>query len=80
MNEYRCTRSTPYGHPYVPNAPAFKDKTARQGHYVHAKDEVDAYNKMAREFPEDVAGKPLTETFTVDFNKDVSFLYPKVGT
>jgi len=79
MNEYRCTRTTPYGHSYAPNAPCANDKTARQGHYVHAKDEVDAYNQMAKEFPEDLAGKSLTETFTVDFNKDVSFLYRRVG-
>jgi len=77
MKEFRCTRITPFGHAYAPNSPAFKDKSARQGHYVHAQDEVEAYNKLAKEFPKDIAGKPLTETFTVDFNKDVSFLYKK---
>jgi hypothetical protein len=71
MKEYRCTRITPFGHEYAPRSPAFTDKSARQGHYIHAEDEVAAYNQMAHEFPEDIAGKPLTETFTVDFHKDV---------
>jgi len=75
MREFRCTRITPFGHPYNTNAPAYMDTSARQGHYVHARDEVEAYNKMAKEFPEDIEGKPLTETFTVEFVKDVTAWY-----
>ncbi len=76
MNEYRCTRITPFGHGYAPRSKAATDKAARQGHYVQAQDEVDAYNQMAKAFPEDIVGKSLTETFTVDFNKDLSAMYP----
>lgn len=65
MKEYRCTRTTPYGRAYSEGAPAFKDLSARQGHYVFAQDEVDAYNQLAKKFPEDIAGKSLMKTFTV---------------
>lgn len=76
MKEYRCTRITPFGHPYSPRSPCALFKEARQGHYIRAKDEVDAYNQMAKEFLEDIVGKSPTETFTVDFHKDLSKMYP----
>lgn len=49
MNEYRCTRGSLYRHPCF----GHDDLTARQGHYVVAKDEIDAILEMRRMFPHD---------------------------
>ncbi len=55
--EYRGTRNAPYSH----NCLGHNDLTARQGHYVSADAEEEAWEKMATKFPEE------TETgFTVE--------------
>lgn len=80
MSEYRCTRITPGGNHYPSNSPAYNDPSARQGHYIHACNLQDAYDQLAKLFPEDLIQQQLpgmklrlsTETFTVVFNKDVS--------
>ncbi len=47
--EYRCTRNALYSH----NCLGHNDLTARQGHYVWAESEEEAWEKMATKFPEE---------------------------
>ena len=77
MNIYRCTRNVIYR---SPGCPGFKDKTARQGHYIKATSVRDALVKMTEEFPQDVKAMMSEdalfdafegETFTVDFDKEL---------
>lgn len=49
MNEYRCTRRTPYG----PKTPGFKNLSARQGYYIRAETEQEALTRMREKFPND---------------------------
>jgi len=47
--EYRCTRNASYSHKCL----GHNDLTARQGHYVWAEGEEEAWQKMATRFPEE---------------------------
>lgn len=50
LNEYRCTRADLYRHRCLGQ----KDLSQRQGHYIVAKDEIDAILEMRRAFPLEV--------------------------
>lgn len=54
--EYRCTRNAPYSH----NCLGHRDVSARQGFYITAGSQEEAWEKMACRFPEESA-----EGFTV---------------
>lgn len=56
MNEYRCTRNSPYGY----NTPGHKDLSSRQGHYIKAFTEKEAIREMMRRFPDDMMGFTAT--------------------
>ena len=54
-NRYRITRSDMYT---SPTCAGYKNLTARQGYFVRAKDENEALDKIAQQFPHD-------ENFTI---------------
>lgn len=56
MNEYRCTRNSPYGY----GCPGFKDLASRQGHYINATSEKEAIQIMMKQFPNDMMGFTVT--------------------
>ncbi len=56
MNEYRCTRNSPYGY----KSGGHKDLSARQGHYVNAASEKEAIREMMRRYPHDMMGFTAT--------------------
>lgn len=56
QKEYRCTRNVLYSHQCLGR----DDLSARQGYYITAASEEEAWQKMATRFPEEV-----TEGFTV---------------
>jgi len=56
MREYRSTRNALYSHDCIGR----DDVTARQGHFLWAESEEEAWQKMATRFPEETA-----EGFTV---------------
>jgi hypothetical protein len=49
MREYRCTRNALYLH----NCTGRDDLRERQGHYIWAESEEEAWEKMATRFPEE---------------------------
>lgn len=57
MNEYRCTRNSPYSHECFGK----NDLGARQGYYIRSEDEQGAHLEMANMFPEEV-----NNGFTID--------------
>jgi hypothetical protein len=58
MREYRCTRNAMYLH----NCLGHDDISARQGYYVRADDEEEAWQRMAVRFPDEVEhGFTVTE-------------------
>lgn len=56
MNEYRCTRNSPYGD----RTPGYSDVRARQGHYIMADTEDHAIAIMRVRFPHDTLGFTAT--------------------
>jgi hypothetical protein len=50
MKEYRCTRNAVYAHECLGK----NDITARQGHYIKAESQEQAWEKMAILFPEEM--------------------------
>lgn len=57
MREYRCTRNALYQH----DCAGQYDLRERQGHYVHANSEEEAWQIMAGRYPQET-----TAGFTVD--------------
>jgi len=53
MYEYRCTRNGPYR---APTCSGHNNISCRQGYYLKAIDDADAYNKMQKKFPLDKEG------------------------
>lgn len=51
MTEYRCTRNASY----TCNCTGRDDITARQGYYIHAESEEEAWQQMAIRYPEEAA-------------------------
>lgn len=49
MPEYRCTRNALYQHDCLGR----DDLTARQGHYIHAESDEEAWQIMATRYPEE---------------------------
>lgn len=49
MKKYRCTRNAKYLH----NCPGRNDVLARQGYYIMANSDEEAWQKMAIVFPEE---------------------------
>lgn len=49
MKKYRCTRNSQYLH----NCPGQNDLSARQGYYITAHNQEEAWQKMAIMFPEE---------------------------
>ena len=49
--EYRCTRNAPYKH----NCIGHNDIRERQGHYVWASTEEEAWEEMAKRYPDETA-------------------------
>lgn len=49
MKEYRCTRNAPYSHQCL----GHNDLTPRQGYYIMAASQEEAWEKMAMRFPEE---------------------------
>lgn len=56
MKEYRCTRNALY----QDEGPGQDNVTARQGYYIHAESEEEAWEKMATRYPQET-----TAGFTV---------------
>jgi hypothetical protein len=52
MTQFRCTRNTPY----EKGCPGYDNLSARQGYYITAETEHEAYMEMARRFPGDHLG------------------------
>jgi len=52
MTEYRCTRNLPYPEDDPDN---LEHLSFRQGHYIHAESEEEAWQKMAIRYPEETA-------------------------
>ena len=52
MTEYRCTRNLPYPEDDSDNPEHLK---FRQGHYIHAESEEEAWQQMAIRYPEETA-------------------------
>ncbi|BAZ18886.1 hypothetical protein NIES4071_107710 (plasmid) [Calothrix sp. NIES-4071] len=50
MREYRCTRNALYQH----DCTGRHDLRERQGHYIMARNEEEAWQKMAIRYPEEV--------------------------
>ena len=58
MREYRCTRNALYSH----ECTGRDDIRERQGHYIWAESEEEAWEKMATRFPEETeAGFTIQE-------------------
>lgn len=57
MKEYRCTRNASYSHQCLGR----DDLSARQGYYIMASSQEEAWEKMAVRFPEETG-----EGFTVE--------------
>lgn len=49
MTEYRCTRNASYSHDCI----GYDDITARQGYYIHAESEEEAWQQMAIRYPQE---------------------------
>ena len=63
LKEYRCTRNALYTHDCLGR----DDITARQGYYIKANSEEEAWQKMATRFPEEVeAGFTVQEWESFD--------------
>jgi hypothetical protein len=63
MREYRCTRNALYLH----NCTGRDDIRERQGHYIWAESEEEAWEKMATRFPEEAeAGFTVQEWESFD--------------
>ncbi|MBD2730775.1 hypothetical protein H6G96_31775 [Nostoc sp. FACHB-892] len=63
MREYRCTRNALYLH----NCTGRDDLRERQGHYIWAESEEEAWEKMATRFPEEAeAGFTVQEWESFD--------------
>lgn len=63
MREYRCTRNALYSHDCIGR----DDITARQGHFLWAESEEEAWQKMATRFPEETeAGFTVQEWESFD--------------
>jgi len=61
--EYRCTRNSLYTHDCLGR----DDTTARQGYYIKADSEEEAWQRMATRFPEEVgAGFTVQEWESFD--------------
>lgn len=57
QREFRCTRNAPYSHQCL----GHDDSSARQGYYIIASSQEEAWEKMASRFP-----KETDEGFTVE--------------
>ncbi|OYE00177.1 hypothetical protein [Nostoc sp. 'Peltigera membranacea cyanobiont' 232] len=63
MREYRCTRNALYSH----ECTGRDDLRERQGHYIWAESEEEAWEKMATRFPEEAdAGFTVQEWESFD--------------
>lgn len=66
MNEYRCTRMSPYMH----DGRVTVDIAQREGHYIVAQSANDALLEMAERFPDDVDGGDPIGYFSVETWKE----------
>lgn len=70
MTEYRCTRNALYQH----NCLGRDDVTARQGHYVHAESEEEAWQQMAIRYPEETEAGFSIEDWSANSGRSVTVL------
>jgi len=62
LNEYRCTRSVIYNEK---GCPGHLDETSRQGHYIVAETETEAFKSMAILYPDDAGDMKVNDDRSV---------------
>jgi hypothetical protein len=70
MTEYRCTRNASY----TCDCYGRDDITARQGYYIHAESEEEAWQKMAIRYPEETVAGFTVQDWSENSGKSVTIL------
>lgn len=70
LKEYRCTRNAQY----TGNCVGRDDITARQGYYIHAHSEEEAWQQMASRYPQETAAGFTIQDWSEHSNKSVVIL------
>jgi hypothetical protein len=70
MTEYRCTRNADYDC----DCYGRDDLTARQGYYIHAESEEEAWQKMAIRYPEETAAGFSVQDWSENSGRSVVIL------
>ena len=70
MTEYRCTRNASY----TGNCKGRDDITARQGYYIHAESEEEAWQQMAIRYPKETAAGFSVQDWSEGSGKSVVIL------
>ena len=70
MTEYRCTRNASY----TCDCYGRDDITARQGYYIHAESEEEAWQQMAIRFPEETRAGFTVQDWSENSGKSVVIL------
>ena len=70
MTEYRCTRNALYLH----DCTGRDDLRERQGHYIHAESEEEAWQIMATKYPQETAAGFTIQDWSEHSGKSVVIL------
>jgi Nif11 domain len=70
LTEYRCTRNASY----TGNCSGRDDITARQGYYIHAHSEEEAWQQMATRYPNETSAGFTVQDWSENSNKSVVVL------
>ncbi|MCC0179183.1 hypothetical protein I4641_19645 [Waterburya agarophytonicola K14] len=70
MTEYRCTRNALYSH----DCTGRDDLRERQGHYIHASSEEEAWQIMAIRYPEETRAGFTVQNWSENSSKSVVVL------
>lgn len=71
MTEYRCTRNFPYPEDDPDN---LEHLSLRQGHYIHAESEEEAWQKMAMRYPKETTAGFTIQDWSEHSGKGVTIL------
>lgn len=70
LTEYRCTRNASY----TANCSGRDDITARQGYYIHAHSEEEAWQQMASRYPNETAAGFTIQDWSENSGRSVTIL------
>ena len=70
LKEYRCTRNAPYQHDCLGK----DDLTPRQGYYIHAHSEEEAWQQMASRYPKETSAGFTVQDWSANSGKSVTIL------